>query len=110
MDIPSVVERVSATSSGEQPSGRASRSRSAVASSIMLMKWGIAPRPSVSSRCTRAAAASAPRRGTGPSVPAFRYAMRSSTGNSARKAAASMRAILRVPLGCERIGCVVFPA
>src|SRR6202012_4563203 len=52
-------------------------------------------RPAVSSESIRARTASAAWRGSGPSVPAFRYALLSRTGNWARNAAGSgIRAIL----------------
>src|SRR5687767_8154215 len=72
-------------------------------------------RPSTTCSRRASAAAASAARGSGPSVPAFRYATEAHTGNSARKAAASMRAGTlpadgpgrRAPLRVQRGGALV---
>jgi len=70
--IPSVVERVSATSFGWQPSSGATEERRRSTSAKIASKWVAVPRPPLSSASSSRAAASTERRGTGPCVPAFR--------------------------------------
>src|ERR1700753_421656 len=57
--------------------------------------YSLPQRPAVSSESIRSRTGSAAWRGSGPSVPAFRYALLSRTGNWARNSAGSgIRAIL----------------
>ncbi len=88
---PSLVEVFSATSSTAQPSTRAYASRSFVCPAWRASKC-VTNRPSASWDSSASFAARTAALGTGPSVPAFRYALWARTGNSARRAAASMGA------------------
>ena len=81
---PSVVELVSAIRSGVVPTAAASRVRTCARRAITLANQALPPRPSSWSRRARSSIAAIVARDSGPSVPAFRYANRSSTGNSAR--------------------------
>ena len=83
---PSPVERVSAIDSDGAPSRRATASRTWPRSPRISSKYGRPVRPRSSSSVWSTRITSMTRRGNGPNVPAFRYANRSSTGNSARTA------------------------
>src|SRR5829696_3589962 len=71
------------------PRSRAYASRSSPWSSERRSKWAVT-RPERSASSSSARAASAATAGSGPSVPLFRYAVCSRTGNCARNAVASM--------------------
>ena len=79
-----LVDDVSDTCSGVVPSRSAMRPRTLVRRASISSKYVIPARPSSTSRRACSAIASAVARASGPNVPAFRYARRSSTGKSAR--------------------------
>ena len=82
---PSVVEYVSETCSGVAPSSPATSSRSVAARRLHLLDVRLAAAARARGRAAAARrSTSAVGRASGPNVPAFRYATRSSTGNSAR--------------------------
>jgi len=78
---PSVVDAVRATDSAETPTSVATSARSASRSSMSLVNCAIEPRPFVRPSASAARIASIVPRASGPTLPACRYAYRSSTGN-----------------------------
>ena len=92
---PSVVELVSATRSAGAPISAASASRTRERRVNTLSNHVFPPRPCSWSNRFRASIASMVARDIGPSVPAFRYANRSSTGNCARASSTVIRRSVR---------------
>ena len=81
---PSVVDLVSATCVGSTLNSAASLARTSSRMPSAREKYGSPPRPCATSTSSSAIIASAATRGSGPFVPAFRYAYCSRTGKAAR--------------------------
>ena len=84
---PSVVDVVSRIFSAGTLMSAATLARSAVSSDMLSSKAAIEPRPCARPWDWTACMASAVRRDSGPTEPAFRYAKRSRTGNCDRASA-----------------------
>ena len=92
---PSVVEPVSAICSGAAPTRPPSATRACLRRSSIRSKYSLPKRPSARSASSCSCTAAAVGRASGPNVPAFRYASRSSTGKSDRASSGVTRSSSR---------------